>query len=203
MVEYPVHTRYVICSSQIAATRPVGQAVKTPPFHGGNMGSIPVRVTMKRLPTPLGVGSLFISGLPVRESKRPGGQWPQPISHDSFLRIVTSLTRPVSAACPPNLLHIPFSLFPESARYCYRVEIDAKTQAPLAKGGCHGNAEAGGFRRVAGFHIGLCLRKVPTVNPSVKNQRFLPAPFDKGAFWGRKMGALHKPNFATLPFFHM
>ena len=25
--------------------RPVGQAVKTPPFHGGNMGSIPVRVT--------------------------------------------------------------------------------------------------------------------------------------------------------------
>ena len=24
---------------------PVGQAVKTSPFHGGNMGSIPVRVT--------------------------------------------------------------------------------------------------------------------------------------------------------------
>ena len=45
MVEHSVHTRSVICSSQIAATRPVGQAVKTPPFHGGNMGSIPVRVT--------------------------------------------------------------------------------------------------------------------------------------------------------------
>ncbi len=45
MVEHPVHTRVVICSSQIAATRPVGQKVKTPPFHGGNMGSIPVRVT--------------------------------------------------------------------------------------------------------------------------------------------------------------
>ena len=28
---------------------PVGQAVKTPPFHGGNMGSSPVRVTRKRL----------------------------------------------------------------------------------------------------------------------------------------------------------
>ena len=25
--------------------RPVGQAVKTPPFHGGNRGSIPLRVT--------------------------------------------------------------------------------------------------------------------------------------------------------------
>ena len=50
MVEHPVHTRVVICSSQIAATiRPVGQAVKTPPFHGGNMGSIPVRVTKKEV----------------------------------------------------------------------------------------------------------------------------------------------------------
>ena len=48
LVEHSVHTRSVICSSQIAATRPVGQAVKTPPFHGGNMGSIPVRVTKKR-----------------------------------------------------------------------------------------------------------------------------------------------------------
>ena len=45
LVEHPVHTRVVICSSQIAATRPVGQVVKTPPFHGGNMGSSPVRVT--------------------------------------------------------------------------------------------------------------------------------------------------------------
>ena len=48
MVEHSVHTRSVICSSQIAATRPVGQKVKTPPFHGGNMGSIPVRVTKKK-----------------------------------------------------------------------------------------------------------------------------------------------------------
>ena len=47
LVEHSVHTRSVICSSQIAATRPVGQAVKTPPFHGGNMGSIPVRVTIE------------------------------------------------------------------------------------------------------------------------------------------------------------
>ena len=51
LVEHSVHTRSVICSSQIAATRPVGQAVKTPPFHGGNMGSIPVRVTKKEQPS--------------------------------------------------------------------------------------------------------------------------------------------------------
>ena len=35
-------------SSPISATRPVGQAVKTRPFHGCNMGSIPVRVTKSK-----------------------------------------------------------------------------------------------------------------------------------------------------------
>ena len=40
----------------------------------------------------------------------------------------------------------------------------------------------GGIPRLAGFHIGLYFLKVPPVNPSVKNQRFLPAPFSKGAF---------------------
>ena len=33
--------------SGVSARRPLGQAVKTPPFHGGNMGSIPVGVTKK------------------------------------------------------------------------------------------------------------------------------------------------------------
>ncbi len=37
-------------------------------------------------------------------------------------------------------------------------------------------AKPGGFSRLAGFHTGLYFGKVPTVNPSVKNQRFLPAP---------------------------
>ena len=35
-------------SSPIPATRPVGQAVKTPPFHGGNSSSILLRVTNKK-----------------------------------------------------------------------------------------------------------------------------------------------------------
>ena len=33
---------------EIIITWPVGQAVKTPPFHGDNMGSIPIRVTKIR-----------------------------------------------------------------------------------------------------------------------------------------------------------
>ena len=47
-LEHPVHTRQVIGSNPISATRPVGQAVKTRPFHGCNMGSIPVRVTKNK-----------------------------------------------------------------------------------------------------------------------------------------------------------
>ena len=78
-------------------------------------------------------------------------------------------------------------------------ESRQRTKAPLAKGGCLGTAEAGGFRRQSlrnflpnhsslftkkpsPFHIGLYFEEVPTVNPSVKNQRFLPAPFSKVAF---------------------
>src|SRR5699024_2449888 len=34
----------ILCQREIS-TWPVGQAVKTPPFHGGNTGSSPVRVT--------------------------------------------------------------------------------------------------------------------------------------------------------------
>ena len=37
--------RYHIFITAVVNIRPVGQAVKTRPFHGCNMGSIPVRVT--------------------------------------------------------------------------------------------------------------------------------------------------------------
>ena len=42
--------------------RPVGQAVKTSPFHGGNMGSIPVRVTKTE---PGFIARLFIYAVVV------------------------------------------------------------------------------------------------------------------------------------------
>ena len=53
-------------SSPIPATRPVGQAVKTPPFHGGNMGSIPVRVTNTK--APMQSHRCFCIGDPYEES---------------------------------------------------------------------------------------------------------------------------------------
>ena len=78
-------------------------------------------------------------------------------------------------------------------------------QSPPCQRGVPRLAEAGGFRRQSlrnflpipsslfpkkpsPFHIGLYFEEVPTVNPSVKNQRFLPAPFDKGAF------GVHRPK---------
>ena len=74
LVEYPVHTRSVTCSSQVAATRPVGQAVKTPPFHGGNMGSIPVRVTKKE-DTQMCVLFFIVHGNRMIKSNLPGAGW--------------------------------------------------------------------------------------------------------------------------------
>ena len=50
--------------------RPVGQAVKTRPFHGCNMGSIPVRVTKPRKSTSLRCFFLF-RGLVARTPSSP------------------------------------------------------------------------------------------------------------------------------------
>ena len=84
LVEHSVHTRSVICSSQIAATRPVGQVVKTPPFHGGNMGSSPVRVTSKKAAE----GLLFCWSDGFRCVERYG-----PFGRDDWLRQVMSASR--------------------------------------------------------------------------------------------------------------
>ena len=46
MVEHPAVNRVVVGSSPTrGVVRLLGQAVKTSPFHGGDMGSIPVGVT--------------------------------------------------------------------------------------------------------------------------------------------------------------
>ena len=142
--------------------------------RSNHMGSIPVRVTMKRLPTPLGVGSLFISGLPVRESPGcPRCQFPTVISSKSLLPLQCPVSLPGGNRCK------------DPSPPCQRGVV-----LPMAK--------PGGFRRLAGFHMGLYFGKVPAVNPSV-TANAVPAPFDKGAFGVRKMGALQNLFFATLP----
>ena len=55
--------------------RPLGQAVKTPPFHGGNMGSNPVGVIYHRAPWPSGKAKVcntsITSSILVDASKPP------------------------------------------------------------------------------------------------------------------------------------
>ena len=168
LVEYPVHTRYVICSSQIAATRPVGQAVKTPPFHGGNMGSIPVRVTMKRLPTPKGVGSLFISGLPVRGSLGcPRCQFCTVIFSKSLLPLQCPVSLPGGNRCK------------DPSPPCQRGVV-----LPMAK--------PGGFRRLAGFHMSLYFLKSADCESLSQKSKI----FASSLWQGSLLGAVSIPGGA-------
>ena len=100
----------------------------------------------------------------------------------SWSVLVTSLTRPVSllrcSRCidqsPPCQRGVPRQRrgggipWPRP-RNLFTIHYSLFTKKPSPK-------------KPSPFHIGLYFEEVPTVNPSVKNQRFLPAPFGKGAF---------------------
>ena len=74
-------------------------------------------------------------------------------------------------------------------------------EAPLAKGGCLGNAEAGGFRRLAGFHIGLYFEKVPAQPPLAREPLGCSdeAPLAKGGC----LGNAEAGGFPRLAGFHI
>ena len=65
-----IHDLFVLYSAETRGKWPVGQAVKTPPFHGGNMGSSPVRVTSKK---HRNYPVLFCCMFPVRWAFEPIG----------------------------------------------------------------------------------------------------------------------------------
>ena len=76
--------------------RPVGQAVKTRPFHGCNMGSIPVRV-MNKIPD-LRIRDFFMQ--PVRgieETRRPAGRKKEPSG--LFFSVRVPISRNVYRGC--------------------------------------------------------------------------------------------------------
>ena len=72
--KFESHRRYHDNNTEFSFyIRPVGQAVKTPPFHGGNMGSSPVRVTSKNLKrTQFALGFLLF-GNPYGKDEEPIG----------------------------------------------------------------------------------------------------------------------------------
>ena len=129
--------------------------------RSNHMGSIPVRVTMKRLPTPLGVGSLFISGLPVRESPGcPRCQSPTVISSKSLLPLQCPVSLPGGNRCK------------DPSPPCQRGVV-----LPLAK--------PGGFRRLAGFPMSLYfLKSADCESPQSKIKDFCQLPLAREPFGG-------------------
>ena len=75
--------------------------VKTPPFHGGNMGSSPVRVTKKETSERM---SLFLVNRPAGlERSNPTVRWgrlrPPPVAEAREQKGVAATRRLASAAC--------------------------------------------------------------------------------------------------------
>ena len=105
--------------------------------------------------------------LPAPFHKGASGVPPVSMRTVAFCDSLLPLQCPVSAACRRtfSLFTLHYSL--KKPGLATAVEIEAQTKAPLAKGGWFGEAKPGGFRGLAGFHMGLFYRKAPTVNPSV------------------------------------
>ena len=160
--------------SKPSVSRPLAPSV-TPPAC-----QLPPGGSYKPVPLHIGLcfcGSAFC-GIPQSKIKdfcqlpftrEPCGQCPLTISHGNLLRIVTA---------PP----VPGNVTGWKRR---------TNQSPPCQRGVPRHRRGGGIPRLASFHIGLYFWKVPTVNPSVKKQRFLPAPFRKGA-----LRAVPADNFA-------
>ncbi len=91
---------------------------------------------------------------------------PVAISHGNFLLFVTSLTRPVSAACRRT-----YSLITHHSSLKSPVALPGgnrcTAQSLPGHWGVPRHRRGGGIPRVTGFHIGLYHEEVPAVNPSV------------------------------------
>ena len=87
-------------------------------------------------------------------------------AHGSFLLFVTSLTRPVSAACRRT-----YSLITHHSSLKSPVALPGgnrcTAQSLPGHWGVPRHRRGGGIPRVTGFHIGLYHEEVPAVNPSV------------------------------------
>ena len=78
--------------------RPVGQAVKTRPFHGCNMGSIPVRVTKPEKSTLTRVLFFILSGLATRTLIESSAHTNQRCPHQLSSHLITSAPRTTASA---------------------------------------------------------------------------------------------------------
>ena len=100
---------------------PVGQAAKTPPFHGGNMGSIPVRVT---------------------SSKMQGFQSPfSPASRNPSHSVLLTAVRTISFCCPVRINICTGRLHGPLVKWSRRRPLTPQTGVRLSHGSPQGIAE--------------------------------------------------------------
>ncbi len=110
---YPIGRGF---KSNFRYQRPGGQAAKTPPFHGGNTGSIPVRVTRRRISPNCFVGRkrfgfVFFcreNAAGTTERLRPWRGAPPPSPPPELPRIIAR----TSAQAAPPPVRIPPSVRP-------------------------------------------------------------------------------------------
>ena len=115
-------------SSPISATRPVRPSAKTPPFHGGEMGSIPVRVTTSKPPHS---GWFFVAcGEPY------GSNRPQRAENARTLRFLQSVGRAWGRIPRPKIGE---RLAPQGIHQAQGVGIFAEGEIPVL------HSKAGGF----------------------------------------------------------
>ena len=117
----------------------------------------------------------FLPFLPEQERKAAGGQCPLTISHGGFLRIVFSLTRPVS------LLR------------CSR----CKDQSPPCQRGVVWHSQTGGILQGGRFPHGSVVIGSARCE-SLSHAYGVPAPFNKGAFFIRYRSQVAMPGFFVL-----
>ena len=105
-----------------------------------------------------------------------GGESPQTISHGNLLQIVTAPPIPGIVTAVEFGVSITFIK--------YHPKIKPSAYAPLAPSvTCGDSSLPEGAMGCCVSTLDLWELEVSAVNPSGKNQRFLPAPFGKGAFW--------------------
>ena len=160
----------------------VGQAAKTPPFHGGNTGSIPVRVTTDGRNRSRSYGGL--AQLVRAPASHAGGHWFESSSlhHENPLEpqgfegffLTSEVCFPLffsyggfplpSGNAPDKVLH-PFSTFPLHLIGDMTVDIQCKGGGGMAQVALHRFDVVPAFYRCHGIRVPLWHNKDKSENP--------------------------------------
>ncbi len=116
-----------------------------------------------------------------------GGQCPHPISHDSFQRFVTSLTRPVSAASGRSQFRTAiFSklLLPLQCPVTLPGENRSTDQSPPCQRGVPRQRRGGGIPQSVSFPHGFVLSRSANCESLSQKSKIFASSLWQGSLWG-------------------